>query len=51
VHGRLLDRTIAYVTSDTLVPGDIADAYRVLDTCRSASRGCAPHCASAASGD
>jgi len=32
VHGRLLDRTIAYVTSDTLVPGDIADAYRVLDT-------------------
>lgn len=32
MHGRLLDRTIAYVTSDTLVPGDIADAYRVLDT-------------------
>jgi THUMP domain-like len=32
VHGRLLDRTIAYVTSDALVPTDIAETYRVLDT-------------------
>jgi hypothetical protein len=32
VHGRLLDRTIAYVTADTLVPSASADAYRVLDT-------------------
>jgi hypothetical protein len=31
-RGRLLDRTIAYVTSDSLVPTDIADCYRVLDT-------------------
>lgn len=31
VHGRLLDRTIAYVTSDTLVACDAATAYRVLD--------------------
>ncbi len=32
VHGRLLDRTIAYVTSDHLATTDVARAYRVLDT-------------------
>lgn len=32
VHGRLLDATIAYVTSDALAPTDAASAYRVLDT-------------------
>lgn len=32
VHGRLLDPTIAYVTSDTLAPSDVAQAYRVLET-------------------
>ncbi|NTW42191.1 MAG: SAM-dependent methyltransferase, partial [Cellulomonadaceae bacterium] len=31
VHGRLLDATIAYVTSDHLAPTDVAHAYRVLD--------------------
>ena len=31
VQGRLLDRTIAYVTSDLLVDGPTARAYRVLD--------------------
>ncbi len=31
VHGWLLDRTIAYVTSDHLVSTPIATAYRVLD--------------------
>jgi len=31
VHGRLLDATIAYVTSDQLAPTDVAQAYRVLD--------------------
>ncbi|HQY34612.1 SAM-dependent methyltransferase [Actinotalea sp.] len=31
VHGRLLDATIAYVTSDHLAPTDVAQAYRVLD--------------------
>lgn len=31
VHGRLLDATIAYVTSDVLAPTDAATAYRVLD--------------------
>lgn len=31
VRGRLLDRTIAYVTSDHLVPTPLATAYRVLD--------------------
>ncbi len=32
VHGRLVDRTIAYVTSDVLRPTPAATAYRVLDT-------------------
>lgn len=32
VQGRLLDATIAYVTSDALVRTDAAQAYRVLDT-------------------
>ncbi|MBD8060214.1 class I SAM-dependent methyltransferase [Cellulomonas sp. JH27-2] len=32
VHGRLVDPTIAYVTSDDLVPTPTATAYRVLDT-------------------
>ena len=32
VRGRLVDATIAYVTSDTLVPVPSAMAYRVLDT-------------------
>lgn len=32
VHGRLLDPTIAYVTSDTLVTSPVAQSYRVLDT-------------------
>jgi hypothetical protein len=32
VRGRLVDPTIAYVTSDTLVPVPTATAYRVLDT-------------------
>jgi hypothetical protein len=32
VHGRLVDATIAYVTSDALVPVPSATAYRVLDT-------------------
>lgn len=32
VRGHLLDRTIAYVTSDHLVPTPLATAYRVLDT-------------------
>jgi len=32
VRGRLVDATIAYVTSDTLVPVPTATAYRVLDT-------------------
>ena len=32
VHGRLLDATIAYVTSDALVAVGAATAYRVLDT-------------------
>ena len=32
VHGRLLDATIAYVTTDTLTPSPVATAYRVLDT-------------------
>ena len=31
VQGRLLDATIAYVTSDALAPTDVATAYRVLD--------------------
>ncbi|MBO1752297.1 class I SAM-dependent methyltransferase [Actinotalea sp. BY-33] len=31
VQGRLLDRTIAYVTSDTLATSDLATSYRVLD--------------------
>ena len=31
VHGRLLDATIAYVTSDHLATSDVAQAYRVLD--------------------
>jgi hypothetical protein len=31
VHGWLLDRTIAYVTSDHLVESPVATAYRVLD--------------------
>ncbi|HWS58145.1 MAG TPA: class I SAM-dependent methyltransferase [Actinotalea sp.] len=31
VHGRLLDATIAYVTSDHLVPTDLGHAYRVLE--------------------
>ena len=31
VHGRLLDATIAYVTSDHLAPSAVAHAYRVLD--------------------
>ncbi|MDO8105667.1 SAM-dependent methyltransferase [Isoptericola sp. b441] len=31
VQGRLLDRTIAYVTADHLVPTPLATAYRVLD--------------------
>ena len=31
VHGRLLDRTIAYVTSDHLAPSPVATAYRVVD--------------------
>lgn len=31
VHGRLLDATIAYVTTDTLAPSPVATAYRVLD--------------------
>ncbi|NMM18305.1 MAG: class I SAM-dependent methyltransferase [Cellulomonas sp.] len=32
VQGRLVDRTIAYVTSDMLHPTHLATAYRVLDT-------------------
>jgi hypothetical protein len=32
VHGRLVDPTIAYVTSDTLVTSGLTHAYRVLDT-------------------
>jgi hypothetical protein len=32
VHGRLVDATIAYVTTDTLAPSEVATAYRVLDT-------------------
>ena len=32
VHGRLVDATIAYVTTDTLTPSPVATAYRVLDT-------------------
>ena len=32
VHGRLLDASIAYVTSDALVTTGVATAYRVLDT-------------------
>jgi hypothetical protein len=32
VHGRLVDPTIAYVTSDTLVTSPVAQSYRVLDT-------------------
>lgn len=32
VRGRLVDRTIAYVTSDHLAATDVARAYRVLDT-------------------
>lgn len=32
VHGRLLDATIAYVTTDTFAPSAVATAYRVLDT-------------------
>ncbi len=32
VRGRLVDATIAYVTSDALVPVPTATAYRVLDT-------------------
>jgi hypothetical protein len=32
VHGRLVDRTIAYVTSDALHDTPVATAYRVLDT-------------------
>jgi hypothetical protein len=32
VQGRLVDRTIAYVTSDALHPTPAATAYRVLDT-------------------
>ena len=32
MHGRLLDATIAYVTSDALVPVPTATAYRVLDS-------------------
>jgi THUMP domain-containing protein len=32
VQGRLLDATIAYVTSDSLVPVPTATAYRVLDS-------------------
>ncbi|MDM8085668.1 class I SAM-dependent methyltransferase [Cellulomonas cellasea] len=32
VQGRLVDRTIAYVTSDVLRPTPTATAYRVLDT-------------------
>lgn len=31
VGGRLLDRTIAYVTADHLVPSPVATAYRVLE--------------------
>lgn len=31
VHGRLMDRTIAYVTSDHLAPSAVATAYRVVD--------------------
>lgn len=31
VHGRLVDRTIAYVTSDALVPTPLARSYRVLE--------------------
>ncbi len=31
-HGRLIDRTIAYVTSDVLHRTPVATAYRVLDT-------------------
>jgi len=31
VQGRLLDPTIAYVTSDVMAPSDVATAYRVLD--------------------
>ena len=31
VHGRLLDATIAYVTSDHLAPSAVAHTYRVLD--------------------
>lgn len=32
VHGRLVDPTIAYVTSDTLVTSPVAQSYRVLET-------------------
>lgn len=32
VEGRLIDRTIAYITSDALHTNDAATAYRVLDT-------------------
>jgi hypothetical protein len=32
VQGRLVDRTIAYVTSDVLHPTHLATAYRVVDT-------------------
>jgi hypothetical protein len=32
VHGRLLDASIAYVTSDALVATGAATAYRVLET-------------------
>ena len=32
VHGRLVDATIAYVTTDTLAPSQVATAYRVLET-------------------
>jgi hypothetical protein len=32
VHGRLLDATIAYVTTDMFAPCEVATAYRVLDT-------------------
>ena len=31
VHGRLVDRTIAYVTADHLTDTELARAYRVLD--------------------
>lgn len=32
VRGRLVDATIAYVTTDTLAPSEVATAYRVLET-------------------